>query len=161
MNLKKFARLLGSILICHVAGGIGSLFMASATSDWYEQLQKPFFQPPGWIFGPVWLLLYTLMGVALYILWERSKGIKKRNQAKSLLYIFLIHLIFNAIWTPIFFGAYQIVLAFVVILIILGFVIYLVFKSWKLDKRVSYLLIPYLAWLSFATVLNFSLMVLN
>lgn len=149
-------KLIVSLLIPQLAGIIGSFFTISAISTWYKFLNKPSFSPPNWLFGPVWLTLYFLMGIALYLNW-----IKKTKSAKFNVNLFFIHLFFNAIWSPIFFGAKNLLLALIVIIIILFLIILMIVKFWKVNKISSYLLIPYLLWVSFATVLNYFIWRLN
>jgi len=158
MNYRNIGKLIFSIIIAHSAGIVGSLFTMSAISTWYESLIKPAFNPPNWIFGPVWLLLYTLMGIALYFIWQ--KGLNNK-QVRFTFIFFITHLIFNALWSIVFFGLQNILLALIVILVLWTMILALILLSWKIDKRASYLLIPYLLWVSFATLLNFSILQLN
>jgi tryptophan-rich sensory protein len=156
--IKKPGLLVFSILISQLAGILGSLATMSAIPSWYAALNKPSFNPPNWIFGPVWTTLYTLMGIALYLIWIKNGKKKKHN---SLIAFFLTHLVFNTLWSLIFFGLKNIGLALIIILFLWSMIFYLIKAFYPIDKRASYLLIPYLAWVSFATLLNFSLMVLN
>lgn len=125
---------------------------------WYSTLNKPFFTPPSWLFGPAWTVLYILMAISAYLIWR--KGFKKQ-QVREALKIFGIQLVLNLIWSPVFFGFHQLFLSLVIILILW----YLIFKTIivfaKIDKIASYLLYPYILWVSFATVLNFSVWLLN
>ena len=126
--------------------------------SWYNPLNKPFFTPPSWLFGPAWTVLYILMGVSAYLVWK--KGFKKK-QIKEALKIFAIQFVLNLSWSPIFFGAKQIFLALIVI-IIMWIIIFKTIKVFaKIDKTASYLLYPYILWVSFATILNFSVWLLN
>jgi translocator protein len=145
-----------SLLLPQLAGAVGALFTVSAIPTWYKFLNKPSFSPPNWLFGPAWLTLYLLMGIALYLNW-----VKKTKQAKFNVQLFFIHLFFNAIWTPIFFGAKNIFLALIVIIVIWIFIVVMIFKFWKVNKASSLLLIPYLLWVSFATTLNYFVWKLN
>jgi len=150
MNYKKF---IISLALPQSAGLIGSLFTTSAIPVWYAGLQKPVFSPPNWIFGPVWILLYILMGISVYLIWEKS--------AKKVVWLFWMHLIFNASWSIIFFGFQNPGLALINIIIIWLFIIILIIKFWKIHKLSAYLLIPYLAWVSFASLLNYFIWQLN
>lgn len=143
-------KLILSLLLPQLVGAIGALFTVKAIPTWYVHLNKPSFSPPNWLFGPVWLILYLIMGVALYLNW-----IKKSKQAKYNVRLFFIHLFFNAIWSPIFFGAKNLLLAYVVIAIIWALIVVIIINFWKVNKTSSLLLIPYLLWVSFATVLNY------
>lgn len=158
MSSLGFFRLIGSIIICQLAGLIGSFFTVSAIPDWYANLNKPAFSPPNWVFGPTWIVLYTLMGIALYLIWEKLHTNKK---AKGAIAVFLIHLFFNATWSIVFFGLKNILLALANIAIPWILILVLMFLFYKIDKRATYLFIPYFLWVSFAAVLNVALFILN
>lgn len=146
------------IFISHLAGIVGSLFTMGSVDGWYTTLDKPIFNPPNWIFGPVWLTLYTLMGIALYLIWHRGIRKKKVRQAVRL---FMIHLVFNAAWSIIFFGMQQIFIALLVIIVLWIMILMIIARFYELKKIAGYLLIPYILWVSFASVLNASLWMLN
>jgi benzodiazapine receptor len=155
---KKLLILVTCIALPLCAGFIGSLFTTPAIGSWYAYLNKPSFNPPSWIFAPVWTLLYILMGVAFFLIYQKAK----ENKFAALgSFIFVIHLMLNASWSIIFFGAKMIPLAFANIIILWLLIAFLILIFWRVDKRASILLWPYLAWVSFASVLNFSIMVLN
>ncbi|MCL5784139.1 MAG: tryptophan-rich sensory protein [Patescibacteria group bacterium] len=161
---KSIFKLVISIALCQSAGLIGSFFTFSSIPNWYNLLNQPAFRPPNWLFGPAWATLYTLMGISFYLIWIKLKDNKYSKKAKLIklsLMIFLIHLFFNATWSIVFFGLHNIFLALINILIIWVFIVILIGKFWNLDKRASILLIPYLAWVSFATILNYSIWILN
>jgi translocator protein len=155
---KNILVLVGCILVCLCAGFIGSLFTTPAINAWYVYLNKPPFNPPAWIFAPVWTLLYILMGVALFLVYRQTKKNKYAVQGSIL---FEIHLLFNVSWSVVFFGLKMIPLAFVNIIILWALIVWLIILFWRIDKRASILLWPYLAWVSFASVLNLSIMLLN
>jgi translocator protein len=154
----KIIKLIAFIVISQLAGVVGSLFTFSAIPTWYAALKKPSFSPPNWIFGPVWITLYTLMGIAAYFVWQ-ARDINKL--AKPAIIIFLIHLALNALWSILFFGLKNPSLAFLEIIVLWLFIVVLVVLFYKIDKTAGYLLIPYLAWVSFAAFLNFSIWRLN
>ena len=158
MKIKKPFLLIGSILLCQLAGIIGSVATTPAITTWYVYLNKPSFNPPNWIFGPVWVTLYTLMGVSLYLVWV--KGLKNKTNAFAFKF-FLLHLVFNSLWSIIFFGVKDVSFAFFVIAILWLMIIFLINLFWKIEKKASYLLLPYLAWVSFASILNFFIWQLN
>lgn len=174
---SKTIKFIFSILICHLAGIIGSFFTVSSTNSWYLTLLKPTFNPPSWIFAPVWLTLYTLMGIALYLVWKNGLSDKKFtplnnlsktnsseagfNRVKFASVLFLIHLVFNALWSIVFFGLHSPFWAFVIILVLLIMIAILMFKFYEIQKWAGYLLIPYFLWVSFATVLNYYIWYLN
>ncbi len=149
-------KLILSLLLPQLAGAIGALFTVNAIPIWYVYLNKSSFSPPNWLFGPVWLILYLMMGVSLYLNW-----ISKKKQAKTNVRLFFIHLFFNLIWTPVFFGAKDTLLALYIIIMIWLFIVTMIFKFWKINKVSSLLLVPYLLWVSFATVLNYFIWKLN
>jgi translocator protein len=154
----KIIKLIVFIVISQLAGVVGSLFTFSAIPTWYATLKKPSFSPPNWIFGPVWIALYTLMGIAAYFVWQ-ARDVNKL--AKPAIIIFLIHLVLNALWSILFFGFKNPGLAFLEIIVLWLFIAALVVLFYKIDKTAGYLLIPYLAWVSFAGFLNFSIWRLN
>lgn len=147
-----------SIGVCQAAGVIGSFFTAPAIRGWYANLVKPSFTPPGWLFAPVWLVLYTLMGVALYLVWQ--KGLSNPEVRFAVIF-FLIHLVFNATWSIVFFGQQNILLALINIIIIWLMIVGLIVLFSRIEVKAAYLLIPYLCWVSFATILNYSIFRLN
>ena len=150
--------LIASIVICNLAGIIGSVFTVSSVGSWYSTLVKPDFSPPNWIFGPVWTTLYTLMGIAAYLVWE--KGVKKKHVGKAL-GVFGIQLVLNLFWSFLFFGMRNPFYAFVEIIFLWLAIIASIVLFYKIDKRAAYLLIPYILWVSFAAFLNYNLWVLN
>jgi len=152
----KIIKLLLSIGFCLGAGILGSFFTISSIPTWYQTLNKPIFSPPNWIFGPVWTILYILMGISLYLVWI-SKSKLKQNAVK----LFLTQITLNALWSVIFFGLKNPILALLDI-ILLWATIFLTIKTFaKINKLASNLLIPYLLWVTFATILNFSIVLLN
>jgi len=155
---KNILSLGGCILICLAVGFVGSIFTAPAIGSWYVYLNKPAFNPPSWLFAPVWTLLYVLMGVALFLVYKKIKGNKNAMPA---VIIFFVHLFFNFSWSLVFFGLKMIPLAFANIVILWLMIAALIIIFWRIDKRASILLWPYLAWVSFASVLNCSIMILN
>jgi translocator protein len=156
--MKNTLRIIVSVLICFLAGGIGTIFTSSAIPTWYASLNKPPFSPPNWIFAPVWTTLYLLMGIALYLIWKKGLKTKKVRDA---VYVFVIQLVLNAAWSPIFFGAHNILLALLIIVIVWIYILKTIRLFAKINSTASYLLYPYLAWVSFATILNFSVWFLN
>lgn len=155
--MKKAIRLILFILLCQSAGLLGTLFTLDSITTWYQFLNKPEFSPPNWLFGPVWTLLYTLMGISIFLIYEA-----KTSQPKTLAYTFFgIQLGLNALWSIIFFGLQQPVIAFINIILMWIFIILSIIYFYKINKTASLLLIPYLAWVSFASVLNYFIIALN
>lgn len=153
MNLPK---LIISIALCLITGFLGSIFTVSAIPTWYVALNKPFFNPPNWIFAPVWTTLYILMGIALYLLWASKK--KEKGKAIKL---FLIQLILNFFWSIIFFGWHNQQAALVEIFALWIFIFLTIRQSLPISKTAAYLLYPYLVWVSFASILNLFIVILN
>ncbi len=157
-KLPNPLKLLISIIGCELVGIIGSVATVNSIPTWYANLNKPFFSPPNWVFGPTWTLLYALMGVSIYLIWV--KGFKNKRNKIALKY-FLAQLAFNFIWTPIFFGLKMPLLALGVIIIMWSLIIMTIKKMYPISKTAAYLLIPYIAWVSFATLLNAGIVWLN
>lgn len=155
INIK---RLIISLILPQLAGLVGSFFTVPAISSWYLNLEKPSFSPPNWIFGPAWVTLYLLMGISIYLVWQK---IDENQKVKKYLWFFWIHLIFNASWSLMFFGLKSPGLGLINIIIIWLLIIVLIIKFWKINRWSSYLLIPYLAWVSFASLLNYFIWILN
>lgn len=156
--MKRVAGIVVSIAVCELAGIVGSVFTMPSIPGWYAGLAKPSFNPPNWIFGPVWTLLYALMGLAAYLVYE--KGFK-RPEVKKALAVFAAQLVLNTLWSIVFFGAHRILGAAVVIVLLGAMILATILLFHRISKAASYLLVPYIFWVSFATVLNVSLYVLN
>lgn len=154
--MPKLIKLLGYIFVCEAAGVIGSLFTFSSIQNWYQFLNKPAFSPPNWIFGPVWTVLYALMGIALFRVVE-----KKTKNISNAVKLFWWQLGFNFIWTPVFFGARNLGGAFLIIAILFVLIVMTIKSFAKIDRISAYLLAPYLVWVGFASILNFSVWILN
>lgn len=155
MKIKDFPKLLFSIIICEGAGLIGSIFTFSAIPTWYRFLNKPSFSPPNFIFGPVWITLYFLMGISVYLIWSARKN------TKGALNLFWIHLFFNATWSIMFFGLKSPLLGLINIVILWILIVMVVYRFWKINRVAGLLLLPYLIWVSFATILNYNIFILN
>jgi len=154
----NYKRLIISLALPQLAGLAGSLFTTPAIPAWYAGLEKPSFNPPNWIFAPVWTLLFLLMGISLYFIWGRGLENKK---SKIAVLIFAVQLALNALWSIVFFGFHNLGAAFVAI-IFLWFAIFVNIVAFaKISKQAAYLLLPYILWVSFAAILNFSILTLN
>jgi tryptophan-rich sensory protein len=155
---KSFPKIALSIGICLLVGFLSGFATQSAVGDWYGTLTKPFLNPPNWIFGPVWTILYLLMGLSAGLVW--SKGFHHK-WVKTALYHFGFQLILNGLWSIVFFG-FKNPLFGLLVVIALWILILLTIKWFRVvSKQAAYLLYPYLAWVSFATYLNFSIWLLN
>jgi len=155
--MKNFLKLIGSIFVCFLPGIVGGYFTANNLYPWYDTLVKPAFNPPSWVFSPVWTTLYTLMGISLFLVLKAESSPDKRQG----LVFFAVQLVLNGLWAIVFFGMHQILGAFILIILLLAFIILSIIKFYRVSKPAAYLLIPYLLWVGFASVLNYSLYQLN
>lgn len=158
MQMKKLLKLIFCIIVCELAGGVGAIFTTPAIQGWYQTIQKPAFNPPNWIFGPVWTFLFFLMGVSLYLILE--KGISDQKVKRGLL-IFIGQFILNIAWSFLFFKFERPFYALIEIIVLWFGILVTIIQFRKIDKRAAYLLWPYLLWVAFATILNFSIWRLN
>jgi tryptophan-rich sensory protein len=158
VNKITLLKLIGSIIVCQVAGIIGALFTSPAIKGWYSNLNKPSFNPPNWIFGPVWTALYLLMGISLFLVWKKYNG---DSNIKIALTIFFFQLVLNTLWSIMFFGLRNPVAGFIVIVVLWIAILLTIISFYKYSITASMLLIPYILWVSFATVLNYYLWKLN
>jgi len=155
--MKKYVPIFVSIVIAQLAGYLGSIYTTPNLVGWYDQLAKPIWNPPGWVFGPVWILLYTLMGIAAYLVWQKRETLA----AQLALIVYALHLFLNTLWSVLFFGMQQPGLAFVEILLLLTVIVAMTGMFWRINKRAGELLVPYVAWVAFAAILNYSIWMLN
>ena len=142
------------LLVTFAASGIGGFVTSSFKEPWYSEITLPTFNPPSWVFGPVWTILYIFMSVAAWIAWNKSSN-------KKVLQVYFVHLFFNAIWSVIFFGFHQIFIALIDLVIILVFIIWLMKIYYQINKISFVLMTPYLLWSSYALVLNTTIFYLN
>lgn len=156
--MKKALTILIFVLICQLAGVIGSLFTTPSIPGWYAGLTKPSFNPPNWIFAPVWTTLYVLMGTAAFLVYEKGG---KKGEVRKALAVFAVQLALNALWSIVFFGAHMILGAAVLIVVLWAMIAASIWLFSRITKAAAYLLVPYILWVSFATVLNISLYILN
>ena len=174
---------MSSILICLAAGVVGSVFTAEAIPTWYATLVKPTINPPNSVFGPVWTVLYILMGISLFLVWSNKwkvrdelPGVRGERKAwnrwserfwvgdwrkQNIILIFALQLALNVLWSYIFFGLHNPGLAFFEILALWFAVLYTIVNFYRISKLAAWLLVPYIVWLSFAIYLNYSIWVLN
>jgi benzodiazapine receptor len=155
--MKNIIQAAMAIVICELAGLLGAVFTTPAIPGWYAGLKKPALNPPSWLFGPVWTMLYALMGVSLYLVWRK----REQPGAKLALVVFFLQLALNSAWSMIFFGLKNPGLAFIGIIALWLAIAGAILFFYPLDRRAAWLLLPYLAWVSFAAYLNFSIWRLN
>ena len=155
MLKNKFLSFILFFVITFSASFIGGLVSINLKEPWYSQLIKSNYNPPDWIFAPVWTTLYVMMTLAIWFFWHT------KNRDINTVYIYFIHIVFNTTWSIVFFGLHQILLALVVLLILIILIIILMLKFKRVNKVSSYLMIPYLLWSCYALFLNLNLFILN
>jgi tryptophan-rich sensory protein len=157
MKAAEFLKLVASVILCQLAGFLGSLFTIPAIPTWYTTLKKPFFTPPNWIFSPVWISLFMLMGISLFFVWRRQG----HPQLRIALFFFFFQLVLNVFWSAAFFGLRAPLLGLIDIILLWIGILFTITNFLKVSKFAGALLIPYFLWVSFAALLNFSLWILN
>jgi len=155
--MPKIIKLIISIMIPLTSGFLGSIFTGMSVKTWYLNINKPLFNPPGWIFAPVWTVLFILIGISFYICWNNDFGTNK----KICLTVYFLQILFNFLWSLFFFGMRNPLFGLIDILILWLFIIANMILFYNVSKIAGYLLIPYFLWVSFATILNFSILLLN
>jgi benzodiazapine receptor len=162
MKKEDVLKLLVAIALCESAGIIGSVFTASSIPTWYATLQKPSFSPPNWVFGPVWTTLFALMGIAAFLIWTtKTRSANQQKEVAIAKTIFILQLVLNVLWSVVFFGLQQPGAAFIEIIFLWGAIVASIFFFSRISKTAAWLLAPYLAWVSFAAYLNYSIYLLN
>lgn len=156
--MKNFWKLILAIVVCEGAGLIGTIFTTPAIPGWFKTLNRPDFAPPNWLFAPVWTTLFLLMGIAAWLVWRR--GLNEPGVKKAL-GIFVLQLVLNVGWSAIFFGLKNPGLAFVEIILLWLAIVWTVIVFARISKPAGWLLAPYIAWVTFASVLNFAIWRLN
>jgi len=158
IEVTEILKLVVSVLICQFAGFIGSFFTTPSIPTWYATLNKPFFTPPSWLFAPVWITLYTLMGISAFLVWR--KGMSDQH-VRAALITFAAQLILNVLWSAVFFGLRSLLAGLIVIAILWVAILLTILNSHKISTTAGLLLIPYILWVSIAAALNFSVLILN
>ncbi len=147
-----------SLILCQLAGVVGSIFTRPAIANWYWTLKKPYFTPPDWLFAPVWITLYFLMGISLFLIWQKDKG---NPQVRGALFFFFIQLILNALWSILFFGLRSPLSGLIEILFLWVAILLTMERFARISRTGAFLLLPYFVWVSLAVLLNFSIWILN
>lgn len=154
--MPNYLKLFISLALPQLAGGLGAFFTFSSVQNWYLTLNRPTWNPPNWLFGPVWTVLYILMGIACYLIW-----ISDHPRKQLLLKLYFVQLILNALWSPAFFGMKSPILGLFVIVPLWGAILLCIVQFRRVNPLASGLMVPYLLWVTFATVLNGSIFLLN
>ena len=155
MLKNKFISFILFFIITYSASFIGGMATISFKEPWYSELIKSNYNPPDWIFAPVWTTLYLMMTLAIWFFWHS----KKRDL--NTIYIYFIHIVFNTTWSIVFFGLHQILFALIVLLVLIFLIIILIIRFKRVNLVSYYLMIPYLLWTLYALFLNFNLLILN
>ena len=155
MLKNKFISFILFGLITYSASVIGGLVTISFKEPWYSLINKPLFNPPSWIFAPVWTTLYLMMTVAIWFFWH------SKNRDMNTIYIYFIHIVFNTTWSVVFFGLHKILFSLFILILLICMIIILILRFKRVNMLSFYLMIPYLLWCCFALFLNFNLFLLN
>jgi tryptophan-rich sensory protein len=158
ITIRSYPKLAAAILFCLIAGSLGSLVTINGPGSWYASLQKPFFAPPNWVFAPVWITLFILMGIALYLVWQCGT---ENREVKTALGIFGVQFALNIIWSFLFFGLESSLLGLIDIILLWVMILVTIRAFYRVKKSAAYLLIPYLAWVSLASALNGAVYFMN
>ncbi|OPX63797.1 MULTISPECIES: TspO/MBR family protein [unclassified Methanoregula] len=157
-TIQSYPHLIAAVLFCIIAGSVGSLVTITGPGSWYADLAKPFFTPPGWVFGPVWITLFTLMGIALYLVWQSGT---EKPEVKKAIALFCVQFVFNIAWSFLFFGLRSPLLGLIDILILWFLIAATIAAFYRVNRTAAYLLVPYIAWVTLATALNGAIYLMN
>ena len=156
--MNNTVKLIIAILIPLIVGFTSGFFTAGNVTGWYQTIQKPSWNPPSWIFGPVWTTLYIMMGIALFLVWRSDAA---DSVKKTAIVLFGVQLVFNFFWSLIFFEMHQPGWAFAEIVVMWVFILLTIFSFGKVSSLAAWLLVPYISWVSFASILNYTIWKLN
>ena len=156
--MNNTLKLIIAIAIPLIVGGTSGFFTATGVESWYQTIARPTWNPPGWIFGPVWTTLYVMMGISLFLVWKEDTSVELKKIGIAL---FTVQLVLNFFWSFIFFNQHQIGWALVEIIAMWVFILLTIFAFAQVNKAAAWLLVPYISWVSFATILNFTIWQLN
>lgn len=156
--MKKILVFIGCLAASFSAAAIGSIFTVKSIPVWYATLSKPPFNPPNWLFGPAWTLLYTLMAISIFLVIRNGFAEKQVKKAAG---YWIYQIVLNALWSVVFFGFKSPLWAIPVIVLLIDAILHTIIESYKVSKTAAYLLLPYIAWILFATYLNVGVYILN
>lgn len=154
--MNNTLKLVIAIVVPQLLGGLGAFVTVSSIGSWYQSIEKPFFTPPSWVFGPAWTLLYLMMGLAVFLVWKSNHLFKKQA-----LGVFMAQLVLNVLWSPAFFGLESPILGLVIIIPLWVLILVCIKLFFPINKIAAYLMVPYILWVSFAMLLNASIWYLN
>lgn len=158
IEARELPSIVLSILVCQAAGVLGAIFTSTSVSTWYTWLIKPEFTPPGSVISAVWIILFTLMGISLFLVWREGLN---RPEVRNALYIFAVQLIVNILWSGAFFGLRSPMAGMIVIAVLWALILITIIRFWPISRTAALLLVPYILWVSFAAFLNYSIWRLN
>lgn len=167
---NKWSTLAIALATPFIAAAVGGVATSSSLGSWYRRLRKPSWNPPSWVFGPVWNTLYLMMGLASWLVWRRREdksgwfglgGHDQKERVDGALRLYGIHLVFNALWSVIFFGMRRVDWAFAELLVLWSLILSTLTRFFQIDKRAGWLLVPYQLWVTFAAILNFTVWRMN
>jgi translocator protein len=156
--MKNGWKLLLSLLIPQLVAAAAGYFTITGTGSWYQRIAKPSWNPPSWVFGPVWTLLYILMGISLFLVW---KGAPKGPRKSKAIILWVLQLFFNFWWSVLFFGLHRIGAALIDLALLWGFILATIFAFAPFSRWAAWLLVPYISWVSFAGLLNYTIWAIN
>jgi translocator protein len=156
--MKNWVKLVIALIIPQLVAASGAYFTVTGTGSWYQTLDKPSWNPPSWVFGPVWTTLYVLMGIAMFLVWRSDAPDKLKRRATIL---WGVQLVFNFLWSFLFFGQEQIFGALLEIVVLWVLILLTIFAFARVNKLAAWLLVPYISWVSFATILTYTIWDLN
>jgi tryptophan-rich sensory protein len=158
LKVQSVPKLVAAVLFCLVLGSLGSIVTVTGSGSWFAQLVKPSFQPPNWLFGPMWTTLFILMGIALYLVWELGT---EKPEVRFALGIFGAQFALNIIWSFLFFGLQSPLLGLLDIIILWWMILATIILFYRIRKGAAFFLIPYIAWVTIATAVNAAIYLLN
>ena len=157
-NVREIPKLIVSILIVFLAGAVGTVFTLKEITGWYAYLPKPSWTPPNWAFGPIWSTLYVLMGISLFLIWREGLN---RKDVQIAIIVFAVQLAINVIWSLVFFGTHNLFGGLVLVLILWAAILVNIIVFYRISKPAGLILIPYIVWVSIASYLNYSVLILS
>lgn len=159
--MKLIFKIIIAVFVCLLLGGLSGIATVSEIKNWYLELDKPSFNPPNWLFGPAWSTLYTFMGIAFALVSDRLEKANTKLLSSNAIRFFLIQFVLNLLWSSTFFSLHWITFALIEMLVLWGFILLTILHFYKINKLAGIILIPYVLWVSFATVLTASILYLN